>query len=417
MVNEKVHFLGMAPRFLSGVLEIPVYHMRGGTSTGIVLFKEHLPEDQALCEELIRHLMGVPQKGEVPGDRQITGLGRGIPQSCKVFIVGRSDRNDAEIDSTLAQLAPGKAAIDWSVNCGNMSSTLPIFAQEIGLISVQSGQSRVRIYNTNTGVVTHALINIPQPGQAMATDAEIPGVMGKWPGVQLALLEPAGSITGALLPTGNAIDVFNGLEVSCVDLAVPMVIAIASDFGKTAQEDPAELDADKTFMKKMQDLWVTAGLAMKLKNADGVTLEPEELSASETIPKACIIGPANTNESERGAHLSVRYFTPQACHKSLAVTGGACLAAGCLIPGTVANKIVHGVKPLTNDDSLHEIKMANPAGILKATIEGSISNDGTINIPSAAYERSTQILLRGHTPIYGASEALNAHYAACVEAA
>ncbi|MEE2932441.1 MAG: PrpF domain-containing protein [Pseudomonadota bacterium] len=411
MFNEKVHCLGMAPRFLAGVLEIPVYHMRGGTSTGIVLFKDHLPESQPLREELIRHLMGVPQKGEVHGDRQITGLGRGIPQSCKVFIVGRSDRDDADIDSTLAQLAPGKAAIDWSVNCGNMSSTLPIFAQEIGLIKVQSGRSRVRIYNTNTGVVTHALIDMPEPGQPMATDAEIPGVMGKWPGVQLALLKPAGSKTGALLPTGNAIDVFNGLEVSCVDLAVPMVIASASDFGKTAQEDPAELDADKIFMDKMQDLWVAAGLAMKLKNADGVTLKPEELAVSETIPKACIIGHANTHESDRGASLSVRYFTPQACHKSLAVTGGACLAAGCLIPGTVANKIVHGVKPLTNDNSLHEIKMANPAGILKATIEGSISNDGTINMPSAAYERSTQILLRGHTPIYGASEALNAHYA------
>ena len=236
MVSEKVHFLGMAPRFLSGVLEIPVYHMRGGTSTGIVLFKDHLPEGQALREELIRHLMGVPQKGEVHGDRQITGLGRGIPQSCKVFIVGRSDRDDADINSTLAQLAPGKAAIDWSVNCGNMSSTLPIFAQEIGLISVQSGRSRVRIYNTNTGVVTHALIDMPEPGQPMATDSEIPGVMGKWPGVQLALLKPAGSKTGALLPTGNAMDVLNGLEVSCVDLAVPMVIASAYDFGKTAQE-------------------------------------------------------------------------------------------------------------------------------------------------------------------------------------
>ena len=78
---------------------------------------------------------------------------------------------------------------------------------------------------------------------------------------------------------------------------------------------------------------------------------------------------------------------------------------------------MHGVKPLTNDNSLHEIKMANPAGILKATIEGSISNDGTIYMPSAAYERSTQILLRGHTPIYGASKALNAHYAEFVKAA
>ena len=132
--TENVHFLGLAPRFLNGVLEIPVYHMRGGTSTGIVLFDDHLPADRTLKEEIIKRIMGVPMEGEVASNRQITGLGRGIPQSCKVFIVGASEREDADIDSTLAQLAPTKAAIDWSVNCGNMSSTLPIFAEEIGLI-------------------------------------------------------------------------------------------------------------------------------------------------------------------------------------------------------------------------------------------------------------------------------------------
>ncbi|HAT34568.1 MAG TPA: PrpF protein, partial [Rhodospirillaceae bacterium] len=130
--TANVHFLGLSPRFLNGVLEIPVYHMRGGTSTGIVLFDEHLPSDRALQEEVIKRIMGVPIEGEVPSNRQITGLGRGVPQSCKVFIVGHSDREDSDIDSTLAQLAPTKAAIDWSVNCGNMSASLPIFAEEIG---------------------------------------------------------------------------------------------------------------------------------------------------------------------------------------------------------------------------------------------------------------------------------------------
>ena len=296
MAGQKAHFSGMEPRFLSGVLEIPVYHMRGGTSTGIVLLDEHLPKDMALREELIRHLMGVPLEGVVSGNKQITGLGRGIPQSCKVFIVSTSDRDDADIDSTLAQLAESKAAIDWSVNCGNMSSTLPIFALEIGLISLNSGQSRVRIYNTNTGVVTHALIDVPEPGKPMATNAEIPGVMGKWPGVQLALLEPAGSKTGMLLPTGNAKDNFNGIDASCVDLAVPMVIANASAFGKTAREKPADLDADKEFMEKLRNLWTAAGLAMKLKNAQGNALKPDELAVSETIPKACIISKANAQE-------------------------------------------------------------------------------------------------------------------------
>ena len=89
--------------------------MRGGTSTGILLYEAHLPDDLGLREELIRHIMGVPLMGEVDRNAQITGLGRGVPQSCKVFIVDNSARDDADIQSTLAQLAPTKAAIDWSV--------------------------------------------------------------------------------------------------------------------------------------------------------------------------------------------------------------------------------------------------------------------------------------------------------------
>ncbi|MCG8548192.1 MAG: PrpF protein [Alphaproteobacteria bacterium] len=414
--SPPIHFLGLAPRFLGGVLEIPVYHMRGGTSTGIVLYEGHLPKDRALREELIRRIMGVPLDGEVSGNRQITGLGRGIPQSCKVFIVDRSGRDDADIDSTLAQLAPDKAAIDWSVNCGNMSAALPVFAGEVGLLSLDPGTNRVRIHNTNTGVVAHALLDMPEPGAPMEAHTEIPGVMGEWPGVQLALLEPVGAKTGALLPTGNAVDTVDGLKVSCVDLAVPMVVIRAEDMGKTAAEAPDALDADADFRARLQRIWVEAGRKMGLKNADGTPMTEAQLVASETIPKACIVAAPSAEEAAKGANIRVRYFTPQAAHKSLAVTGGACLAACCLIPGTVGNALAQDLAPLGPDEADHVVRMANPAGLLKATITGLV-RDGEISMPSAAYERSTQILLRGHTPIYNASPALLDAYREIAKAA
>ena len=414
--SQPVHFHGLAPRFLDGVLEIPVYHMRGGTSTGVLLFEGHLPADMALREEVIRHIMGVPLQGEVAANSQITGLGRGIPQSCKVFIVERSDRADADIDSTLAQLAPGKSAIDWSVNCGNMSAALPVFAEKVGLVSLQPGTNKVRIFNTNTGVVTHAVLETPMPGEAMASDTVIPGVMGHWPGVQLALLKPVGAKTGKLLPTGNLTDTFDGIEVSCVDLAVPMVIIRAADLGKTASEKPTELDADKEFRARIQSIWVQAGLKMGLAKKNGTPMTEAELAASETIPKVCIIAEPSAEELAAGANVRVRYFTPQAAHKSLAVTGGACLAACCLVPSTVGFGIAKGLEPLGREQKDHIVRMANPAGLLKATISGSMTG-GVDDIPSASYERSTQILLRGHTPIYNASPELIAAYRDKAEAA
>ncbi|MGE4219743.1 MAG: PrpF domain-containing protein [Alphaproteobacteria bacterium] len=401
---------GLAPRIVNGVLEFPVYHMRGGTSTGIVLYEPHLPKDLALREELIRRLMGVPVEGERKGNKQITGLGRGIPTSCKVFLLKPSERPDADLDSTLAQLAPEKAAIDWSVNCGNMSAALPMYALETGMLARPAGRNVVRIFNTNTGVVTHAHLVAPEPGEPYTDLAEIPGVMGGWPAVQLALLNPSGSKTGKLLPTGNAVDVIDGVEVSCVDLAVPMVIMRAADFGKTAAETPAQLDSDAAFQERFRKIWIEAGLRMGLKKRDGSPMSEAEIAASETIPKACIVAPPSAEEAAKGANIRVRYFTPQAGHGSMAVTGGSCLAAGCLIPGSVPSGIVQGVSPLGPDEAEHVVLMANPAGILKSTVVGALRG-GAFVIPSASYERSAQVLLRGATPVYGTSAALLAAYA------
>jgi 2-methylaconitate cis-trans-isomerase PrpF len=388
------------PRLRTGYLEFPVHHMRGGTSTGLVLWERFLPDDVTLREELLRHLMGVPLTGRGPGNRQITGLGRGPATSNKVFLADMEGSGDtARLVSTLAQLAGEHGEVDWSVNCGNMSAALPLWALDTGLVQPpQAGNCDIGIRNTNTGVVTTARM-ICEPGGGFAM-AEIPGVDGAFPSVDLFLHDPVGAKTGQLLPTGAAEDQVAGYRVSCVDVAVPMVIAEAAAFGKTAHEPVRELEADRSFMDALREVWVAAGLRMGLKRRDGQPMTVAELERSETIPKVCIVG-----APQAGGNIGVRYFTPQTGHASMAVSGGCCLAAAALIPGTVAHRVAQGLASPGSSFAEIEVGIENPAGILDATVVVR-DEGGQLAIRSAAYRRSTQILLRGHVPLYRASRPL-----------
>jgi 2-methylaconitate cis-trans-isomerase PrpF len=388
------------PRLRAGTAEFPVYYMRGGTSTGIVLWHEHLPEDQALKEELIRAIMGVPACGETRGNKQTTGLGRGSPTSNKVFIIARADTSEADITSTLAQLAADKSAIDWSVNCGNMSAALPMYALDTGLMTATAGRTTVRIFNTNTGVTTDAIVRTPDGTPYIPADTEIPGVMGRFPGVELTLRHPVGAKTGKLLPTGHPSDQVCGIDVSCVDVAVPMVIVRAADVGKTGQETPEELSRDPRLKERLREIWVAAGLRMGLRRRGGALMTATELSHSETVPKVCLVA-----AEDSGAHISARYFTPQSPHSSLAVTGGCCLAVACLIPGSVAHAVANGLAPIGDAPGICTVAMRNPAGVLRARIGANMGAHG-LRVTSVAYERSTQLFLRGHFPLYSASSEL-----------
>ena len=393
------------PRLSSGVVEFPVHHMRGGTSTGLVLWERLAPSDIELREELLRHLMGVPLTGRLPGHRQVTGLGRGSATSNKVFFAEVEVTSEGQrVVSTLAQLAADHSGIDWSVNCGNMSASLPLWALDMGLTgrndAVQEGNIDLEIRNTNTGVVTKARMTRTADGSYAL--AQIPGVDGAFPGVDLFLQNPVGSKTGALLPTGEPIDLIEGHWVSCVDVAVPMVIAAAADFGKTGHETGPALEADLDFMAALRRVWVAAGLRMGLRRRDGTLMTEDDLHRSETVPKVCIVA-----TPQNGGHLAVRYFTPQTAHPSMAVSGGCCLAAAALVPGSVAHQVAQGIDRPSTEFSEIEVNIENPAGILQATVVARTRED-SIDIQSAAYLRSTQILLRGHVPIYRASEKLRA---------
>ncbi len=392
----------LAPRRRDGVVEFPVHHMRGGTSTGLVIYENFAPADRTLKEELLRHLMGLPLAGTRKGNRQITGLGRGAPTSNKIFFAAPEPDGTPRLVSTLAQLASDTAAIDWSVNCGNMSAALPLWALDTGLLARPAGAGRFEtvIRNTNTGVLAVARMAFDAAGRPET--AEIPGVDGAFPAVDLSLADPVGAKTGRLLPTGNRTDQAAGTTVSCVDVAVPMVIARAEDFGRSVH-DPIELfDSDAALMARLREVWVAAGLAMGLAGRDGHKLTAEELARSETIPKLCLVGPP-----AGGGNIAARYFTPQAGHRSMAVSGGCCLAAAALIPGTTAHAVARGLPAPGTDFSEIAVGIENPAGILAAKIEARTAPEG-LALRQAAYTRNTQILLRGHVPLYRASPALEA---------
>ncbi|PKU23575.1 PrpF domain-containing protein [Telmatospirillum siberiense] len=390
---------GFQIRTDSGVVEFPVHHMRGGTSTGLAIWERLAPSDPALREELLRHLMGVPLEGDRRGNRQITGLGRGTATSNKVFFVDTETADGrTRLVSTLAQLAADHAAIDWSVNCGNMSAALPLWALDCGLAGWTEGSLEIDIRNTNTGVVTTG--RMARDARGLFVAAEIPGVDGAFPSVDLFLHDPVGSKTGRLLPTGQICDRVAGHTVSCVDVAVPMVIADAAEFGKTALEPIAELEGDKVFMEALRAVWVEAGLLMGLKRRDGQPMTTDDLARSETIPKVCIVAPAAA-----GGSIAVRYFTPQTAHASMAVSGGCCLAAAALIQGSVASRMVRGLPAIGPDFTETVVGIENPAGVLEATVVARAAKDG-LEVRSAAYRRSAQVLLRGQVPLYRASEAL-----------
>ncbi len=242
----------MAVRVRNGVVEFPVHHVRGGTSTGLVIWERFAPSETALREELLRHLMGVPLTGTRPGNKQLTGLGRVAPTGNKVFFAEVEMAVDGApvLVSTLAQLAADKAAIDWSVNCGNMSAALPMWALDTGLVArTGDGPFALNIRNTNTGVTAASRMTF---ADGLADNASIPGVDGAWPGVDLFLNEPVGAKTGKLLPTGNAVDCIEGVEISCVDVAVPMIIARAVDFGRDVHDRIETFDTDKALMDRLR---------------------------------------------------------------------------------------------------------------------------------------------------------------------
>ena len=350
------------------MLEIPCVLMRGGTSRGAYFRADDLPRDRAQRDRLLARIMGSGH------ELQIDGLGGGHPQTSKIAIVGRSTRPGVDIDYLFAQAGVSDTRIDTSPNCGNMLAGVGPFAIETGMVATTAPETRVRIHNVNTGTLIEAIVQTPGGMVTYDGAAAIDGVPGTAAPIRLSFLDAAGAKTGRLLPTGHAREEIDGIAATCIDMAMPMVLVRAVDLGKSGHERPADLDADRDFLARLEAIRREAGALMGLGDVAG-----------RVIPKPVLVAPPRA-----GGTIAVRYFTPHACHRSLAATGAVGLATACVVPGSLAAALARPPVPRATVT----LALEHPAG--QIPIELELAPPGAeIPVLRASLIRTARRLLAG----------------------
>lgn len=318
-------------------IAIPCMLMRGGTSKGPYFKMEDLPRKQALRDRMLLAAMGSPDL------RQIDGLGGADTLTSKVAMVGPSAREGVDVDYLFAQVSVDQNVVDTSPSCGNILSGVGPFALETGMVGIMEGSTSVVIYNINTQSRIEAIVETADGAVVYDGEATIDGVPGTAAPVRLNFMDIAGSKTGALLPTGKVRERILDVEVTLVDVAVPMLIVRAADLGKTGHEPPAELDDDRAFFTRLEAMRMIAGERMGLGDV-----------SDKVVPKVAILAAPRD-----GGSIAARYFVPHKTHASFAVTGGLCVAACSAMEGSVSDGLA--VRPAGNT---RDIVIEHPAGSL-----------------------------------------------------
>ena len=351
--------------------KIPCVIMRGGTSRGPFLLTSDLPEDVATRDAVLLAIMGSPH------EIQIDGIGGSHSVTSKVAMISRSKRADADVDYLFAQVQIREKFVDTKPNCGNMLVAVGPFAIDAGLVQARDGETPVRIFNVNTQSLVEAIVQTPGRQVQYEGDASIDGVPGTAAPVSINFRSAVGAVTGKMLPTGRPLDVIDGIEVSCVDIAMPIVMMRAEDFGKTGHETAVELDADRTLMARMETIRRKAGVLMGMGDV-----------ARNVVPKLALLA-----KPHHDGTISSRYFVPETCHKSHPVTGTVCIASACAIPGTIAAQIA----PLSPAPQ-GMVKIEHPSGLILIDLDADFS-DGRQALRRAALIRTARRIFEGHVMV------------------
>ena len=350
-------------------LRVPAAFMRGGTSNAVVFDQRHLPGDEAARERLFIAALGSPD----PYGRQLDGMGGGISSLSKVCIVGPPSRPDADVDYTFGQVAVDRPQVDWSSNCGNMSSAIGPFAVDESLVEATGPEGVVVIHNTNTGKLIRARFPVEDGRAAVEGDTAIPGVSGTGAPVDLEFLDPGGAGTGALLPTGNVLDTLDvegmgSVPASFVDAANAFVFVGADEVGIEGTETPAALDARPEAMDRLERIRSAAAVAM------GIAATPAE--ASSRFPSAPKIGiaapprPAKTLSGEAvdaaAGDLTARMVSMGNVHRALPLTGVLGFAVAAAIEGTVVARAAAAGAATRNAERGGRVRLISPSGVISA---------------------------------------------------
>jgi 2-methylaconitate cis-trans-isomerase PrpF len=371
--------------------KLPAVFMRGGTSNAVVFNQNDLPKDRALWDEVFLAAIGSPD----PNGRQLDGMGGGVSSLSKVCVVGPSTRPDADIDYTFAQVQVKEAKVDYGANCGNMSSAMGPFAVDEGMVKVSGKEALVRIHNTNTKKIIHALFSMDDGLAAVDGDLSIPGVSGTGSPVKLEFRDPGGATTGKLLPTGNAVDVLDvpgigKIRASLVDAANATVWINAKDIGLTGIELPDQLDANAIVMQKLSAIRIAGSVAM------GIAANAEEAAKKKSIPFIGFVSAVQDAKLLSGETISAndidltgRVISNGQTHRALPLTVSLCMAVAARIEGSVVNEVLR-----KGGDAEAPIRIGMPSGIL--TVAATVGRkDGAWHAEQGAFYRTQRRMFEG----------------------
>ena len=351
---------------------IPFMQIRGGSSKGLFFHAKDLPADINLRNDLILKAM----EGTLEGDsRQIDGLGGANSLTSKIAIVSLSTNPNWDLDYEFVQVVVGKGKVSTTQTCGNILAGVLPFAIESGMIEAKNSTTSAKINIVNTGGICECIVQTPDGKVEYAGEIKIDGVLGTAAPIICNYLETAGATCGSILPTGNNIDVFEGIESTCIDNGMPLVIMRAKDFGLSGNESKEDLDANGSLKKKIESIRLQAGLLMNLGDV-----------SEQTIPKMCLISPA----IHRGI-INTRMFIPHVVHEAIGVLAAVSVAAACVIPNSICVGIT--VNPKSNiQNSIFSIE--HPSGELSVNLQYEFI-DNQIVIHKSGVVRTARLLSKG----------------------
>lgn len=327
--------------------------MRGGTSKGAYFLAADLPLDPGDRDALLLRIMGSPDP------RQIDGIGGADPLTSKVAVLSPSTRNDADVDYLFLQVFVDQALVSSAQGCGNILAGVGPAAIERGLVKAGAGETRVRIHMVNTGEVAVATVQTPGGKVSYGGDAEIAGVPGKSAAIPLMFENIAGSMTGALLPTGNVADVIDGIEATLIDNGMPCVIMRAADFGLSGQETREQIEANAPLKARIEAIRLKAGPMMNLGDV-----------REAPVPKMTLV-----SAPVAGGAINTRSFIPHRVHASVGVLAAVSVATACLLPKCPA-------AALAKVPADGQFAIEHPTGsldvFLDIALDGSVKSAGTI---------------------------------------
>jgi 4-oxalomesaconate tautomerase len=349
--------------------------MRGGTSRGPFFLESDLPIDERARDQVLLAVMGSPDL------RQIDGLGGADPLTSKVGIVRPGRTPGVDLEFLFAQVSVKEARIDTTPNCGNMLAAVGPFGLETGLCAARGAITNLRVLTRNTATLSDIEIRTPGGVVDYSGEARIDGVPGTAAPINISFLETAGSVCGSLLPTGQLVDRIDGVDVTCIDNGMPVVILAAEALGITGYETRDAINANRELKARIEAIRLVAGPLMNLGDV-----------ANKVVPKMCLVA-----RPRAGGQISTRTLIPHDCHAAVGVLGAVTVATAAVLEGSVANRYGQVPAGLVKSVSVEHpsgeftvvltMNPAKPSEVLRAALlrTARLILRGTVYVPAALY--------------------------------